>query len=658
MVRAGAEGEGAVWGEALADPADAGSHRLCRPSEVSAGGRDLRRIDDDRPKGSVERGVVQGAEEIAADPARPLAHLVELGVGLGEGEDRGALVEADRVDASVGRVDREAADVTAEVEQGTAMVCRELGDEPPVLPLIEVGAGLLARRRWYAKAEAVLYELERRGLGERRSVGAIEGERGGGEALTLSGGARVEDEEASMDMCFEAGDDRRLASGHRRRRDLENPVVAVAIGDQAREAIALGVDHPDAGGRRPFFPRLPGLSAEPAGPPEIDAEAQRGSAAERRRDPALEPVVGRRRGTKAEEADDDVRLGRVEPPGEGRAAVVGDAGEGRGIGGTPLLADGAATDPGAVARTEAGVLAAELDSYGHARHRTWPRSICYRPRMNAVIPLAERGEGPGHARGVSVGQAAKGGRAWARRSAWRGCGLGLALAVGLCSLLMGSEVLASGAAARRNPVLQRSIRTPVFGVAALARLGVLAGNGGVFVQPPIGYGFALDLRYHALAIANSRLGFQFTAGHDRYQDRRVFSYVDESGEAQEVTRFTTLGHTDISLGPSLQIPIRVLFLEAGVSGGLAVSVFRRPRNVDPGDDDEVVGYEPLLRGDLALGVPIRNNQGIRLGVDVVKIWSPEKNWVVTDVDAPVDTPPDAPVFDLYLDVLLAYQAWF
>ena len=217
---------------------------------------------------------------------------------------------------------------------------------------------------------------------------------------------------------------------------------------------------------------------------------------------------------------------------------------------------------------------------------------------------------------------------------------------------------ASGAAARRNPVLDRSIRTPVFGVAALARLGVLAGNGGVFIQPPLGYGFALDIRYHAIAIANSRLGFQFTAGHDRFQDRRVFSYVDESGEAQELTRFTTLGHTDISLGPSLQIPLRVLFLEAGVSGGIAVSVFRRPRSVDPVDDDEVVGYEPLLRGDLALGVPIRNNQGVRLGVDVVKIWSPEKNWVVTDVDAPVDTPADAPVFDLYLDVLLAYQAWF
>ncbi len=223
---------------------------------------------------------------------------------------------------------------------------------------------------------------------------------------------------------------------------------------------------------------------------------------------------------------------------------------------------------------------------------------------------------------------------------------------------MGGAAQASGAAARRNPVLQRSIRTPVFGVAALARMGILAGNGGVFVQPPLGYGFAIDLRYHALPIANSRLGFQFTAGHDRFQDRRVFSYIDEGGETQEVTRFTTLGHTDITLGPSLQVPIRVVFLELGASGGLAVSIFRRPRNVEPADDDELVGYEPMLRGDVALGVPIRNNQGIRLGVTVNKIWSPEKNWIVTDVDAPVDTPPDAPVFDLYLDVLLAYQAWF
>jgi len=224
--------------------------------------------------------------------------------------------------------------------------------------------------------------------------------------------------------------------------------------------------------------------------------------------------------------------------------------------------------------------------------------------------------------------------------------------------LSGTTAAASQAAARRNPVLQRASRQPVFGVAALARLAVLAGNGGVVIQPPLGYGFALDLRYHALPIGNARFGVQFTAGHDRFQDRQQFSYVDEGGETQQLTRFTTLGHTDITVGPSLQIPLRVLFLEGGVSGGLAVSVFRRPRSVEALEDDNVVGYEPMLRGDIALALPIRNNQGLRLGVDIVKIWSPQKNWIVAQLDAPVDTPPDTAIFDLYVDVLLAYQAWF
>ena len=233
----------------------------------------------------------------------------------------------------------------------------------------------------------------------------------------------------------------------------------------------------------------------------------------------------------------------------------------------------------------------------------------------------------------------------------------IALFLGM-SLIGGYAEASAATQQRRNSVLQRSARQPVFGVAALARLGVLAGNGGVVIQPPLGFGFALDIRYHMLPIAGARLGLQFTAGHDRFQDRQTFSFTDKNGDTQELRRFTTLGHTDITLGPSLQIPLRVLFLETGVSGGLAVSLFRQPRSIDPKDDVEVVGYEPMLRGDIALAIPIRQNQGIRLGVDVVKIWSPQKNWIISDPMAPVDTQPDTAVFDLYLNVILAYQAWF
>ncbi|MCB9567539.1 MAG: hypothetical protein H6710_10080 [Myxococcales bacterium] len=216
------------------------------------------------------------------------------------------------------------------------------------------------------------------------------------------------------------------------------------------------------------------------------------------------------------------------------------------------------------------------------------------------------------------------------------------------------------AAARRgNEVLDRAVTTPVLGVAAAARMGVLVGNGGAVIQPPLGFGFGFDLRYHALAIAGARLGLQFTAGHDRYPGRNTFPEAQADGTIKEIPRYTILGHTDLTLGPSLQVPLRVLFLEGGVSGGLAISSFRRPRSLDPLADEHVVGYQPMIRGDLAVGVPIRKNQGIRVGADVVKIFATDKKtWIVADPQAPEGTAPDTAIFDLYLDVVVAYQMWF
>ncbi len=207
---------------------------------------------------------------------------------------------------------------------------------------------------------------------------------------------------------------------------------------------------------------------------------------------------------------------------------------------------------------------------------------------------------------------------------------------------------------RGNPVLARGVRTPVVGVAAAVRMGVLVGNGGVFVQPPLGFGFGLDLRYHALPIGAARLGFELQAGHDRFGDRRSF-VVDQDGVPTTVVRPLLLSHTDLTLGPSLQIPARVLFIELGGGVGLAVSSFRRPWSERPQDDEQVVGYDALVRGDAALAIPIVRDQGIRLGVAVNKIFS--KRRVIGDPSDPAATP-DTAVFDLYLDVVLAYQAWF
>src|SRR5690606_37408352 len=121
-------------------------------------------------------------------------------------------------------------------------------------------------------------------------------------------------------------------------------------------------------------------------------------------------------------------------------------------------------------------------------------------------------------------------------------------------------------------------------------------------------------------------------------------------------RYTILGHTDLAAGPSLQIPLKVLFLELGGGGGLAVSSFRRPTALDPAGAQHVVDYNGMIRGDAAHGIPIRDNQGIRVGADVVKIFSREK--VAIDPLDPAETPASARPFDLYLDVKVAYQAWF
>ena len=60
--------------------------------------------------------------------------------------------------------------------------------------------------------------------------------------------------------------------------------------------------------------------------------------------------------------------------------------------------------------------------------------------------------------------------------------------------------------------------------------------------------------------------------------------------------------------------------------------------------------------NITLGVPIRNNQGIGIGLDLQKYFSQTR--VVTDLEAPAGAEPDSVVFDLTLAVTVAYQMWF
>ncbi len=223
-----------------------------------------------------------------------------------------------------------------------------------------------------------------------------------------------------------------------------------------------------------------------------------------------------------------------------------------------------------------------------------------------------------------------------------------------------------GPPARGNTALEPDRR--VWSVAVQGRFGLLIGGGDVLFdrRPPLGYGFGLQLKYHALRAGPVRFGFEFQGGHTRFPQRGRYDLpLDPAGPidpntgepvAQQVVRVSSLTHTDLTLGPSLQIPARVLLIDIGAGGGLAISNLRRMRSSNPYDDQQAVGYDPMVRAGISFGVPIRNNHGLALGVDWQKIFSRTK--VVTDVTAPAGTPPDSVVFDMLLNITLAYQAWF
>lgn len=223
--------------------------------------------------------------------------------------------------------------------------------------------------------------------------------------------------------------------------------------------------------------------------------------------------------------------------------------------------------------------------------------------------------------------------------------------------LAAAMFLAGPRAPRGNTVLQKDLGERVFTAAAAVRMGILIGSGDVVIQPPLGYGFGLKLAYYPLRLGPMRFGFAFHGGHTRYMGRRDFPIMtDTGGPAPVVRRWSVLSHTDIALGPHFQVPAGPLLIEFGAGGGLGVSSYRRVVDAEPGHDDSTVAYNGLVRADATLGVPIRNNQGLAVGVDLQKYFSSTR--VVTTPDAPMGAPPDSVVFDLTLAVTIAYQMWF
>lgn len=223
-------------------------------------------------------------------------------------------------------------------------------------------------------------------------------------------------------------------------------------------------------------------------------------------------------------------------------------------------------------------------------------------------------------------------------------------------------------APRGNTVLDSGSTKRVFSVSVIGRFGILIGAGDVLFdrRPPLGFGFGLALRYHALRLGPMRFGFEFQGGHTRFPERNRFTVpadpttpIDPNTGApieQRVTRVSALSHTDLTLGPSFQIPARVLVIEFGAGGGLMISNWRRMKSASPWDDEQSVGYDPMIRAGASIGVPIRNNHGLALGVDFQKAFS--RTRVPVDSSEPGGLPEPSVVFDMLLSVNLAYQAWF
>lgn len=214
----------------------------------------------------------------------------------------------------------------------------------------------------------------------------------------------------------------------------------------------------------------------------------------------------------------------------------------------------------------------------------------------------------------------------------------------------------SAAAPRGNTVLARDAKRAVYSLTAAARFGVLVGNGRHVIQP-YGFGFGLQFRYHGLRVGPTRFGLEVHAGHTRFMERRFVATTAADGGEQKVKRWAALGHTDFTLGPSLQIPLRPLILALGAGAGLMVSDFVRPHGAFVTEEEQVTDASAMIRAGGQLGIPIRNNQGLVLGAAVHQIFSSTQVIAEPD-DAVPDAEPDTSVFDLVVESYLAYQMWF
>jgi hypothetical protein len=228
----------------------------------------------------------------------------------------------------------------------------------------------------------------------------------------------------------------------------------------------------------------------------------------------------------------------------------------------------------------------------------------------------------------------------------------LAAVYSLCAVLAGPP----GHAPRGNTILDPSRDKRTFSAAAAGRFGILLGGGSEFVQP-YGFGFAAQLYFHLLKMgaAPARFGFAFHGGHTRFLETQTFIRGDGDGE-ETIERTTVLSHTDFSIGPSFEVIAGPLVLMFGGGPGLGVDQLVRPLTADPALDQQAVDADFLLRGSAGIGIPIKNNHGLKIGAGVQKFFSGTR--LPPDPLAENGEETQSVVFDLLLEVHVAYQAWF
>ncbi|NJK31903.1 MAG: hypothetical protein HC927_05525 [Deltaproteobacteria bacterium] len=172
---------------------------------------------------------------------------------------------------------------------------------------------------------------------------------------------------------------------------------------------------------------------------------------------------------------------------------------------------------------------------------------------------------------------------------------------------------------------------------------------------PFGWGVAAHLRLHFARVLKSRFGFEVHAGHTRWQQRQNFDPLVVSGGESTVTRITLLTHNDFGAGPSFEIPIGAVFLQIAATGGVAVSTLARPISADSREDLLISDVDGLIRGGLAVGIPIMNRHGLTIGSEVVQVFSNRE--IAAN---PLSDPDGAQVvpFSTWMSVYGAYTIWF